>query len=506
MTQMSKAKLKGPELWRWPALIYAALLLSVYVVIVPSGGYTEFKGFKYVLFAALTAAFIAGEYLLRLEMRLVGAKVLAPKFGVNAFELCVLAYVLFTAISALLSEYSGTLFGNERRDGFVTIALYGALCVVLSRSLAPKKWLAMVFGAAMCVFCVLGLLQLYGLNPLSLFPEGYDFYDAGVYYSSQFWSTAGNADISAALLCISAGIFAALLIKTRAAWGYAPLVLTVFSISELNVSAAVLALFVGLAIALPVLVCSGAELRRAFAVYGAVAAAFALGRIIVFGRASLSLSFGTVWVALLCAGIILAAASLILRGRLDGAKLSAKKLRLILLCLVLAVFIFGLAFIYFAPDLGIEMLSQAQELLHGNVSDKAGSGRIFIWRQVGDCIKEKPIFGGGPDTLGQRGLEGFSRYNPAIGRVVSTSIDAAHNEYLNIWVNQGLLALLAYLALLGVSVVKWVRNPNDTVCAVCGAAALLYAIQAFFGISSCIVSPLFWLALAMVNRRDDEVK
>lgn len=492
---MSKAKLKGPELWRWPALIYAALLLSVYVVIVPSGGYMEFKGFKYVLFAALTAAFIAGEYLLRLEMRLVGAKVLAPKFRVNAFELCVLAYVLFTAISALLSQYDGTLFGNERRDGFVTIALYGALCVVLSRSLAPKKWLAMVFGAAMCVFCALGLLQLYGLNPLSLFPEGYDFYDAGVYYSSQFWSTAGNADISAALL-----------IKTQAAWGYAPLVLTVFSISELNVSAAVLALFVGLALALPVLVCSGAELRRAFAVYGAVAASFALGRIIVFGRASLSLSFGTVWVALLGAGIILAAASLLLRERLDGAKLNAKKLRLILLGIVLAAFIFGLAFIYFAPDLGIEMLLQAQELLHGNVSDKAGSGRIFIWRQVWDCIKEKPIFGGGSDTLGQRGLEGFSRYNPAVGYVVSSSIDAAHNEYLNIWVNQGLLALLAYLALLGVSVVKWIRNPNDTVCAVCGAAALLYAIQAFFGISSCIVSPLFWLALAMVNRRDGEVK
>lgn len=36
--------------------------------------------------------------------------------------------------------------------------------------------------------------------------------------------------------------------------------------------------------------------------------------------------------------------------------------------------------------------------------------------------------------------------------------------------------------------------------------ALLYAIQAFFGISSCIVSPLFWLALAMVNNRGCELK
>lgn len=498
---MAKRKRRKSDACRLPSAVYAALLLSAFILAVPSAGYAQFKAFKYTLFIVLGAAFIAAEFVVRLELRIVGAKLDLPRYKINSFEALALAYVLLTAVSALLSEYSGVFLGNGRRDGVLTIALYAAVCVLLSRRFAPKMWLAAVFGVTMSVFCVIGFLQLYGMNPLKLFLDGYDFYDAGVYYSSQFWSTTGNSDLSAALLCISAGIFAALLIKTRAAWGYAPLVLTVFSISELDVSAAVLALFVGLALALPVLVCSGAELRRAFAVYGAVAASFALGRMIVFGRASMSLSFGTVWVALLCGGVVLIAASFALRAKLDGAQLSAKKLRLILLCLVLAAFIFGLAFIYFAPDLGIEMLSQAQDMLRGNASDDAGSGRIFIWRQVWDCIKEKPIFGGGPDTLGQRGLEGFSRYNPAIGRVVSTSIDAAHNEYLNIWVNQGLFALLAYLALLGVSVVKWVKNPDDTVCTVCGAAALLYAIQAFFGISSCIVSPLFWFALAMVNRR-----
>lgn len=103
----------------------------------------------------------------------------------------------------------------------------------------------------------------------------------------------------------------------------------------------------------------------------------------------------------------------------------------------------GLALVYFVPDLGSTTLNEAHALLHGSVSDKAGSSRIFIWKQVWQCILEKPFFGGGPDTLAFRGLEGFSRYNETIGQTISVGIDTAHSEYLNIWVNQGLFALLA---------------------------------------------------------------
>lgn len=501
---MSKRQLKvKTELWRFPSIIYAAVLLSAYILIFPAQGYTAFRNFKFLIFAVLTSAFIVSEYLLRLEMRLVNAKDRAPAMKISLFEAFAAAYFLFTVISALLSEYGGTFRGNGRNDGVLTIALYAASCVILSRRLPPKRWLADVFGITMWVFCVIGLLQLYGLNPFGLFPAGYDFYDAGVYYSGQFWSTSGNADISAAILSLAAGAFAASAIKGggHSARVLAPLALVVFSISELNVSAAVVALFAGLALMLPVVVCSGLELRRAFLAYGTAAIAFASGKLIVISDAAVKLSAGYVWLALLCAGIVLIALGTVPRKKLDGMNISAKKLRLILLLLVIAAMILGLAFIYFVPDPGSETLAQAHDLLHGKVSDKAGSSRIFIWKQVWQCILEKPFFGGGPDTLAFRGLEGFSRYNETIGQTVSAGIDAAHNEYLNIWVNQGVFALAAYLSLLAVSAVKWVRQPENTMCAVGGAAALLYAIQAFFGIASCISTPLFWLALALANTR-----
>ncbi len=497
---------KRIDIWRIPALVYAAVLLSAYILAFPSRGYIVFKDFKFLFFALLAAAFAASEYLLRLEMRLVNAKSRAPSMRINAFEAFAAAYVLFTAVSALLSRFDGTFWGNERCDGVFTIALYALSGVILARRLLPKGWLAAVFGASVCIFCAIGLLQLYGLNPLGLFPEGYDFYDAGVYYSGQFWSTAGNADISAAILALAAGAFAAILIKYNGRYRalcYIPFALTVFSIAELNVSAAVAALSAGLALMLPVIVCSGAELRRALFCCGTAAAAFALGRLIVIGDASLGISKSAVWLALLCVGILMSAAGALLGSKLGGMKISEKKLRRVLLCIVAAAMICGLALVYFVPDLGSTTLNEAHALLHGSVSDKAGSSRIFIWKQVWQCILEKPFFGGGPDTLAFRGLEGFSRYNETIGQTISVGIDTAHSEYLNIWVNQGLFALLAYLALLAVSVGKWIKTPHSVPCAVGGAAALFYAIQAIFGISSCIAAPLFWLALALVNLRNE---
>lgn len=505
---MSSKQLKvKTEIWRVPSIAYAAVLLSVYVLAFPAQGYTAFKNFKFLFFAILASAFIVSEYLLRLEMRLVNAKSRSPAMKISVFECFAAAYVLFTAISALLSEYSGTFFGNGRSDGVFTAFLYIASCVILSRRLLPKRWLAAVFSVVMCVFCTIGILQLYGLNPLALFPDGYDFYDAGVYYSGQFWSTAGNADISAAILALAAGAFAALIIKDCAmgsAVYLVPFTVIVFSVAELNVSAAVAALFAGIALMLPAIVSSGPELRRAILTCAAAAAAFAAGKLIIMGDTSLSVGASPVWIALLGMGIILAFLGIALRRKLDGMSISAKRLRIILLCLVAAAIIFGIAFIYFTPVSGSETLSQAHDLLHGQISDKAGSGRIFIWKQVWECILEKPLFGGGPDTLAFRGLEGFSRYNEVIGQTVSAGIDAAHNEYLNVWVNQGIFALAAYIGLLAVSAVKWIRHPQNTICAVGGTAALFYAIQAFFGIASCISTPLFWLALALTNTRTEE--
>ena len=62
-----------------------------------------------------------------------------------------------------------------------------------------------------------------------------------------------------------------------------------------------------------------------------------------------------------------------------------------------------------------------------------------------------------PDTLSLWG-KGFTGYDRTMQAQITTVIDAAHNEYLNIWANQGILALAAYLTTLAALAAEWVKN------------------------------------------------
>lgn len=169
-----------------------------------------------------------------------------------------------------------------------------------------------------------------------------------------------------------------------------------------------------------------------------------------------------------------------------------KKLMLLIFASVCAA---GAILVYFFSLGGF--LSQAHEVMHGNFDDSFGSGRIFIWKNVIPLIPERPLFGGGPDTLVYRMTVFFQRGD------ITRSIDTAHNEYLNILVNQGVFALAAYLGVIISALTAWLKN-GKTAAAVAGAAVLGYCIQAFFGISMFIVSIYFWIALGYLSasRRD----
>ena len=139
------------------------------------------------------------------------------------------------------------------------------------------------------------------------------------------------------------------------------------------------------------------------------------------------------------------------------------------------------------------------------MSGDMGSGRIAIWQQVWQLVGERPLLGGGPDTLGQR-LEFFFERESGQGDIIRTKVDAAHNEYLNWLVNCGAAGLAAYLTALFATAQHVFRARHDVIALALGAAMLGYAVQAFFGISQCIVTPLFWLIWAMLECRLSEHK
>lgn len=153
----------------------------------------------------------------------------------------------------------------------------------------------------------------------------------------------------------------------------------------------------------------------------------------------------------------------------------------------------------FAVDLG-GPAGTIHRMLHGDVPRSVDSGRLYIWREVLERARKRPLLGYGPDTLAAAGIEPFRRYDPDQQKTLLGYIDAAHNEYLNIFFHQGLLALAAYLgALISAAAAWWKRSTENGVAAILGAAALCYSIQAFFNISMFFVASLFWAVLGLLT-------
>lgn len=492
--------------------IFAAAMLSVFLLAVPAAGYPAISPLKYRLFLALFGILVGGCVLLTAELFLLSPHPLSRPHRPAPEVVCVLLYLFFTALSAAFSPYPGVLLGSGRQDGLLTISLYVLAFLLLRRHFRPARWLLALAGGSMCLYCLLGLVQLTGANPFLLYTAGHNYYGAGQLYNGAFWSTTGNTNLCAAILSAAAGLFLAAVIRAerRRSWLLLlPLCLTVFSIFSLNVESALAALLVGLLLLPLFVVTRGSHLQNLAFAYGSLALTAALARCITFFDGGLTFSPRRSALLLAAAGLTLLLTGALLARSGAISSLDPKKLRRWLALLTAAVLLLSLLFLYFYNSFPDGFLAQAHELLHGHWDDRFGSGRLRIWREALALVREHPLFGGGPDTLGLRGLSPSTRYHEGLGITIRAVPDAAHNEFLNILVNQGALALLAYLALLIFCAVRWWRagSENDSAAPLAGAAACFYLLQSFFGVSTCFTTPYLWLALAAVNninsRKDD---
>ena len=81
--------------------------------------------------------------------------------------------------------------------------------------------------------------------------------------------------------------------------------------------------------------------------------------------------------------------------------------------------------------------------------------------------------------------------------------DFAHNDYIQIMINYGILGLIAYLTALfgtakkGLSTSKF--NPKVLIL---GSAVLCYCVQIFFSFSIVMVAPVFWILFALLDREN----
>lgn len=153
--------------------------------------------------------------------------------------------------------------------------------------------------------------------------------------------------------------------------------------------------------------------------------------------------------------------------------------------------------------------------------ERLGSARGYIWSRTLPLIKERPLLGYGPDAFAfafpQNDLLGkwYAYETPSI------TVDKPHNLYLQIAVNQGLIALGAFLVLVGTYIVNALKvyafrrdySSKEIIGIALFLAVIGYLGAGIFNDSVVSVAPIFWILLGtgmginyMVQKEQKDVK
>lgn len=470
-------------------------------------------------------------------------------------------YIIITLISALCSDYfPETIFGSARHEGTLTIAIYGLTFIFVSRHYRPHLLHAAIFGASVIVFDVISLLQAAGMNPFGLYPDGLSWADRNVKYNGEFIGTIGNADLVSAFLCVAIpltavmGVFLILSVKKETACHE-----KVGSDGE-NGSAETGIECRGSGVSIEgsgTLLVSIAD--KMFTEKNVIKKLMTVTGVLCLTAAALSLVL--LAVIKVTASLLAMAFVCLIAAPVAAYIFSDVKKRKMIAAYLVALMLAGCAagaFIYVETSLP-GTAGELHEIMHGNIDDSFGTGRVYIYRNIMERVPSHLLLGTGPDTIGHMDIAPFQRYDAKRGVMVTARIDVAHNELLNVLACQGILALGAYLAFaLGVMAAalrgivncaaalrgargssRGAQKDNNSAAALLGrvgpAAALCgdvncaaasarpeggaghsdaaaaavastalalsasaYLIQSMFAFSSCTTAPYFWITCAII--------
>lgn len=360
----------------------------------------------------------------------------------NISHYLLFAYLIWCLISGFLSDYkTDVILGQARYEGLVSLFFYSAVFFILSRKGQYK--ISIVTGMAITGLIISLIAFSQEKGGTLFYPNGY------TYFNSSFLATLGNIDIYAGFVSVYvpllfAGIF---LEKPNSKYIAVPAVLLLI-ITELisNVETGKIGMLVGIVFSLPYVV---SELVYKF------------------------------W---------------------KKPKIKRSTIRLIVFAVILFFIIVALIFVFTYKG-GNRTLTEASKLLHGELSDEAGSGRGHIWKTALTIAKHYPVFGTGPGTFSAE----YMRWTTFQS---TTEFDLAHNDFLQIAACEGFVGLALYLAFI-ISVfvqgIKKGKNNNAVIILLSGAIGFL-AYSAFV-FSLAIVSPPFWalmgLALSEITKEKE---
>lgn len=173
--------------------------------------------------------------------------------------------------------------------------------------------------------------------------------------------------------------------------------------------------------------------------------------------------------------------------------------------LVIGIFISIVALLSYlnVNKIGTKIMSFGKDTVQitkGNINEKMGTGRIYIWKKTIPFIPKYLIHGIGIDNYYYLD-DGSPIYYPIFyknTKVVREKFiyDKAHNDYLQILITEGIFALIVYLSIIGILLFQSYKYDKYYFLII-----FTYLIQIFFSISVIEVAPIFYILLGLSYKR-----
>ena len=209
---------------------------------------------KFITLCALTAIYLVGCAILCLRTHKLPHLTTKPKAALIVLG----CYAVAVVVSTVVSPYRGkAIIGASRYEGLISILLYALIFFAVYLFGKPKAWMMYAMGLSSLVVSFVALMQFSGRNPLSLYPNGLNYYDAGSAYEGAYISTIGNADVAGAWLALSIPILLFYIVLAKKdMWRFfliLPLGTSILTWYRLDVTASILGVTVGCFAAIPFL-------------------------------------------------------------------------------------------------------------------------------------------------------------------------------------------------------------------------------------------------------------
>lgn len=471
---------------------FALLILTLFPLLPGSDRYYNITVSKFRYFVVLTCVYAALCLVIGLIWR-PGIKVRgmmrkSAKLRLTAPQILLLVYMLWAAICVWRSPYTDLWIGQSRYEGMLSLLLYGTVFLLLSFWGEYTDAYTYGLGAMGTATGLIALLQSRGAS--IIFEKGQN------YWNTHFLTTIGHEDCVACFVCIlvPALLCGFVILKSPWRWlGIPALFLMTYIAVFTDVDTAKLGFLVPF-LFLPCLIETRERLQRLLVGLIPILLGTACGFLYSRSRSPAP----SVGAACLAAAAVLGLAVWLLGRSRRVWTVSPARIRRTAYLVMLVLLIAALLVLYSYHGSN-RLLREASELLHGKLSDEAGTARGYIWKSTVQIIRDHPVFGGGPGSF----VSLFYPYNEGYMAASHTSdwIDFPHNDFLSVAACTGLVGLALYLAFLIALALRCIRAAHRSCVMLIFLGGMAgYLIYSFFVFSIAIVTPLFWVLAGLADK------